>query len=564
MANWSQSHFLQSLGWATLNSFWQMALLWCVYLAINSVFKISSDKKYQLAVAAILSGFVWFVFTFVYYFQSSSVSSIAIFNQSVNESNSMLTVFLFSASIAYLSLLIFPSYRLFKNWQFVQRIKKEGLLKADLNYRLFVNKISAQLGISKKVFVYISELVTSPVTVGYLKPIVLLPVAALSNLSTQQVEAILLHELSHIRRYDYLVNLLVSIISTFLYFNPFVKQFIGAIEEERENCCDQLVLQYGYDKVGYASALLTLEKLSVRRHALALGAAGKNYLLNRIQKIVGMEQKKGFKRSQFAGLFAALLCIVVFNSILIIKDKNQSSSLYASMDFANPLNLLNDEGSKPDYILPTNRRADTKFWVATKAASTKKEKAIAAMHADEAQDIEPVSETNSMFISVAQDDIEASLTNEQKARVKSTVDATKKVMSDLQWKQAETAIADVLTENEKVIAKREYINELNKMVNWKNIEKKMKADYETIDWENVDSKMNNALTAIKLDSLQKTYSVVLMQLNKLTTKVNEKTEINICPLPDQSIEQIQEAKQELSSRVNTIKALRSPKKVVRL
>ena len=564
MANWSQSHFLQSLGWATLNSFWQMAFLWCIYLAINSVFKTSYHKKYQLAVAAILSGFVWFASTFVYYFNSSSVSSIAIFNQSISESNSMLNVLLISASIAYLSLLIFPSYRLFKNWEFVQRIKKEGLLKADLNYRLFVNKISAQLGITKKVFVYISELVTSPVTVGYLKPIVLLPMAALSNLSTQQVEAILLHELSHIRRYDYLVNFLVSIISTFLYFNPFVKQFIRAIEEERENCCDQLVLQYGYDKLGYASALLTLEKLSVTRHALALGAAGKNYLLNRIEKIVGMEQKKRFKKSQFAGLFAALLCIVIFNSILIIKDKQQNTGLYASLDFANPLNLLNDETSKPDYILPINRKAESNFWVATKARNTKKEKVLPVMQDGSGQFSEPILQADNMIINVAQDDIEASLTNEQKEKVKSTVDATKKVMADLQWKQAETVIADVLTEKEKVIAKQQYINELNKTVDWKNVEKKMKADYETIDWENVDTKMNNALTEMKLDSLQKTYSVVLTQLNKLTTVVKEKTEINICPLPDQSIEQIQKTKQELSSRVNTIKALRSPKKVVRL
>ena len=374
MASWSQSHFLQSLGWATLNSFWQMALLWCIYLAINSVFKTSSHKKYQLAVAAILTGFAWFTFTFIYYYNSSSVSSIAIFNQTISESNSILNIFLLSASLAYLSLLLFPSYRLFKNWQFVQRIKKEGLRKADLNYRLFVNKISAQLGITKKVFVYLSDLVTSPVTVGYLKPIVLLPVAALSNLSTQQVEAILLHELSHIRRYDYLVNFLVSIISTFLYFNPFVKQFIRAIEEERENCCDQLVLQYGYDKVGYASALLTLEKLSVTRHALALGAAGKNYLLNRIEKIVGMEQKRGFKKSQFAGLLAALFCIVVFNSILIIKDQKQITNLHASIDFANPLNILNDDASKPGYILPVNQKAEASLWAATKAPNTKKRK----------------------------------------------------------------------------------------------------------------------------------------------------------------------------------------------
>jgi beta-lactamase regulating signal transducer with metallopeptidase domain len=563
MANWSQSHFLQSLGWATVNSFWQMALLWCIYLAINSIFQITSHKKYRLAVGAILSGFVWFALTFVYFFNSSPVSTIAFFNQTISESNSMLNVFLISASIAYLSLLIFPSYRLFKNWEFVQRIKKQGLVKADLNYRLFVNKISAQLGITKKVFVYISELVTSPVTVGYLKPIVLLPVAALSNLSTQQVEAILLHELSHIRRYDYLVNFLVSIISTFLYFNPFVKQFIRTIEEERENCCDQLVLQYGYDKVGYASALLTLEKLSITKHTLALGAAGKNYLLNRIEKIVGMEQKKRFKKSQFAGLLAALLCIVVFNSILIIKDKNQNTGLYASIDFANPLNLLNDGSSNTGSVLPTNRKAESKFWEAT-AARTKKDKVLPTMPVGDAPVIDPFLQGNNMIVNVAQDDIEASLTNEQKEKVKLTMDATKKVMADLQWKQAETVIADVLNEKEKAIAKQQYITELNKSVDWKNVEKKMKAEYETINWEDVDIKMNNALTAIKLDSLQKTYSVVLTQLNKLSTEVKEKTEISVCPLPDQSIEQIQRTRQELSSRVNTIKALRSPKKVVRL
>lgn len=561
MASWSQSQFLQSLGWATLNSFWQMALLWCIYLAINSVFKTSSHKKYQLAVGAIITGFVWFAFTFVYYYNSTSVSSIALFNQTISESNSMLNIFLLSASVAYLSLLIFPSYRLFRNWKFVQKIKKEGLKKAELNYRLFVNKISAQLDITKKVLVYISELVSSPVTVGYLKPIILLPAAALSNLSPQQVEAILLHELSHIRRYDYLVNFLVNIISTFLYFNPFVKLFTRAIEEERENCCDQLVLQFGYDKVGYASALLTLEKLSATRHALALGATGKNYLLSRIEKIVGMEQKKGFRRNQFAGLLAALFCIVVFNSILIIKDRKQKAPLYASMEFANALNLLNEGDSKADYVIPTNHKPQEKFWVANKS---NKEIAPAKIENILSPVLQPEVAANNMIINVAQDDVEAALTSEQKEKVKSTVDATKKVLGDLQWKQVETVIGEVLTDKEKVAAKKEYINELNKNVDWNNFEKNMKAKYQDIDWQNVDNKMSNALTAIQLDSLQKTYTVVLTQLNKLTTDVKEKVEVNVCPLPDQSIEQIQNTKAELSSRVNTIKALRSTKKVVRL
>lgn len=558
MANWSQSHFLQALGWATLNSFWQMALLWCIFIFANAVFKISSHKKYQLAVAAIVSGFAWFVLTFLYYLSSSVASTLALFNQTITESNSILNSFLLSASIAYLSLLIFPSYRLFRNWQFVQRIKKQGLQKADLNYRLFVQKISSQLGITKKVLVYISELVTSPVTIGYLKPVVLLPLAALSNLSAQQVEAILLHELSHIRRYDYLVNFLISIISTFLYFNPFVKLFIKTIEEERENCCDQLVLQFGYDKLGYASALLTLEKLSATRHILALGAAGKNYLVNRIEKIVGLEKKKGLKRNQFAGLFAAVLCILAFNSILIIKDKKQSNHLYASVDLTNPFNVFNENNTVQfKSIHPMKHQSENSF-----TTSTQNKKDIPVTQSNTIAEQPGLPTENSMFINVAQNDVDASLTKEQKDKVKTTVNATKKILGNLEWKQVEKVIADVLTEKEKVVIKQEYLKQLEKSVNWKNIEQNMKAQYQNIDWDKVDDKMNNALVSIQLDSLQKTYTIALTQLNKIA--IEGKAEINVCPLPDQSVEQIQKAREELSSRVNMIKALRSDKKVVRL
>ena len=123
MANWSQSHFLQSLGWATLNSFWQIALLWCLFCLVNHLFKLPSFRKYQLSVAAMFAGFAWFVITFIYFYQSTSVSVISFFNQSIEDTNTFLNVALISASVAYLGLLCFPSYRLFCNWQFVQRIK---------------------------------------------------------------------------------------------------------------------------------------------------------------------------------------------------------------------------------------------------------------------------------------------------------------------------------------------------------------------------------------------------------------------------------------------------------
>src|SRR5215217_1957370 len=309
MANWSQSHFLQALGWATLNSFWQMALLWCLFLGASHLFNLSSNKKYQLSVLAIAIGFAWFILSFIFFYRSTPIFTISIFEQAANESDSILNIFLISASVAYLSLLIFPSYRLFKNWQFVQRIQKEGLQKAGLNYRLFVQKISGHLGIGKKVFVYVSEIVKSPVTIGYIKPIILLPVAALNNLSTQQVEAVLLHELSHIKRYDYLINFIITLLQTLFYFNPFVKRFVSQIEFEREKCCDELVLQFEYDKISYASALLLLEKNMLASEVLTLAAAGKNHLLCRIEKILGLKKKPRFTFNQFAGLLASFLVV---------------------------------------------------------------------------------------------------------------------------------------------------------------------------------------------------------------------------------------------------------------
>ncbi|HEU4471928.1 MAG TPA: M56 family metallopeptidase [Flavisolibacter sp.] len=563
MANWSQSHFLQSLGWATLNSFWQMALLWCIYLGISHLVKITPHKKYQLSVLAIAGGFAWFLFTFFYYYQSSPVSTISFFNQTVNENSSLLQVLLFSASVAYLLLLVFPSYRLYQNWRFVQRIKIRGLQKAELNYRLFVQKVSAQLGIRAKVFVYVSELVKSPVTIGYLKPIVLLPVAALNHLSTQQVEAILLHELSHIRRYDYLVNFMMSIVCTILYFNPFIKQFMRNIEEERETCCDQLVLQFGYDKVSYASALLTLEKLSAQQQVLAMCATGRNFLLSRIEKIVGMEKKKRFKLNHFAGILAALFCILIFNSVLIIREKKESSDY--SLAFENRMSPFIFDNEQPAKEEPLTRPFQTAK--ADVAAATSDEPEIVVLTeaslAVDAPVLQPPG-TNPVFINVAFDENAALLTSEQKKNVESAVDATKKILTSMQWKEVETCIADAMSEGEKAKARETYKKLIEQSVNWENVEQNMKAKYEDLDWQKINLNMANALTVIELDSLQKSYTTILAKLDKAVADACVKSKISVSPLPDLSIEDIRRSSEELRRTLDTIRTIRNPKAVIRL
>ena len=566
MAVWSQSHFLQSLGWATLNSFWQMALLWCLFTAINSIFKLSSEKRYLLATASIVGGFAWFTLSFTLFYSNTEVTSVSFLKQSIYRSNSIVNVFLISASVAYLILLIFPSYRLLKNWKYVQRIKREGLQKAALNYRLYVQKIAGQLGIKKKVSVYLSELVNSPVTVGFIKPIILLPVAAFNHLTIQQAEAILLHELSHIRRYDYIVNFIISIISTILYFNPFVKQFMRVIEEERENCCDQLVLHYGYDKVSYASALLTLEKTSASKQVLALGATGKKNLLGRIENIIGMEKKNRFKLNQLTGLLAAFFFIVVFNSVLIIKEEkhNNRSLTLAYNDITNPFHYFeqgDEDQPKEKLVQPTTVQYNLAV-APTKAEEKKTYKIISSSSTTpdvNLDNMEPVKDV----VNVNFDEVDGSLTEAQKEEVKNTVKDTKKVVGNLQWENIENTIADAMTEEEKANAKQEYLVQLDKTINWQNIENNLKSKYQEVDWQKIRTNLNGALTVIQLDSLEKTYTLVLNELDKVKADACNKSKISINPLPDQSVEAINKSRTEIRRNLKYVQALKN-KKVIKL
>lgn len=555
MTGWSGSQFLQALGWATLNSFWQMAFLWCVFAGVSYLLKLSATKKYQASVAAMLVGFAWFLITFLSYYQSST-NTFAFFENTVTHSNSLLQICLFSASIAYLLLLAFPALRLFKNWQFLQLIKREGLQKADLDYRLFVQKISAHLNIGKKVKLVVSELISSPLTIGYLKPVILLPVAALNNLSASQVEAILLHELSHIRRYDYLVNFAISIIHTLLYFNPFAKAFMDIVEAERETCCDEMVLQFGYNKVDYASALLHLQKASSKHVVLALGAAGKQNLLKRIEKIVGMEKKKTFKLVQLAPLLAATFCVLIFNSILIIKDSKVGlpDVSYAYEQTFLPWQLNNN--SKGREIVPATNKPELQQFqnsVAITPAQIKIDIYNSAPR-ESAEMQEPVPPVTEHIMPVKFDDAEGHLTKEEVENVETAVAATKKVVGALQWKEIDASLAEVLNRKEKAMVKQEYLHELEN-INWSNIEQNLKAGYDKLDWPSINENVSKAMAEVKLDSLQTIYSIALTELLKMEKEFKLKSKTKSSALPDASVQEIKIAKEVLRRNIEDRKSV---------
>ncbi len=172
-----------------------------------------------------------------------------------------------------------------------------------------VARLAARLGVSRAVRVCSSGLTRVPAVAGWLAPVVLLPASAVTGLSRSQLEAVLAHELAHVRRHDYLVNLLQTLIETLLFYHPGVWWLGARIREEREHCCDDLAVAACGSAPLYAEALLSMERLR-RAPELALALTGGS-LLARVERLLA-------PRSQAAELFPRWLAGMSAVAIVLV------------------------------------------------------------------------------------------------------------------------------------------------------------------------------------------------------------------------------------------------------
>ena len=153
--------------------------------------------------------------------------------------------------------------------------------------------LAKRLGIERAVELIESVQVSVPVTFGFLKPSILVPLGLLANLPADQVETILLHELAHIRRNDYLMNLLLHLTEAVFFFNPGVRWIASLIREEREACCDDMVLLGTADRNSYFDALVAFGEFAIGRQRYGLQLSkDKTDLLWRIRRMLNQENKK--------------------------------------------------------------------------------------------------------------------------------------------------------------------------------------------------------------------------------------------------------------------------------
>jgi GWxTD domain-containing protein len=194
------------------------------------------------------------------------------------------------------------------------------------------HRIARRIEVTGPIRLLHSALVQVPTVIGWLRPVVLIPLGCLSGLSPNQVEAILAHELAHIRRRDYLVSVLQSIVEALLFYHPAVWWVSRHIRREREHCCDDLAVQYTGDAFSYARALSLLEENRSALPTIALGANG-GILTMRIKRLLGC--KESAAAPQLVAL--TLLGIVITATCVCITTAARAQNAPKAASAAEPL-----------------------------------------------------------------------------------------------------------------------------------------------------------------------------------------------------------------------------------
>ena len=189
-------------------------------------------------------------------------------------------------------------------WQ-VRQLARANHLPVSKEVMDLFERVKQRLNINKMIQLVQTKEILVPSVIGHLKPIILLPIGLINGLSNDQVEAILLHELSHIKRHDFLVNIIQSIVEVLYFFNPFMWIISKAIRDEREHACDDTAISSGISAPVYAQTLAGVFNYAIKRQQFAMSFASKNKLtLKRIQRIMKNQSNNNNK------LLATMLFVI--------------------------------------------------------------------------------------------------------------------------------------------------------------------------------------------------------------------------------------------------------------
>jgi bla regulator protein BlaR1 len=358
LQQWFSGEALKAIGWTLIHSLWQGLLAAVIAGVVIITTKRSVARlRYNLLGAVLILFIITTVITFTQQFKDAVAEGKAFAGSNIQVTETSFTAINYEATspaalttldrfVTYfntnadLFVLIWAIFffvhciKLMAGLAGVQRIRnyKTHLSPGEWSEKL--DHLSRLIGIKRSVSLFQSQLVKVPVAIGFFKPVILVPLGLLSNLPPEQVETILLHELAHIRRKDYLVNILQRFSEAAFFFNPALLWISSLVRQEREACCDDIVVANTSSKGNYLEALVSFQEYSLASQGYAMAISSKrHYLLNRVRRMITRENKK-LNSMEKVLLMAGLLAITAFTFIPkqeANNKKKESSTVSASV-----------------------------------------------------------------------------------------------------------------------------------------------------------------------------------------------------------------------------------------
>jgi beta-lactamase regulating signal transducer with metallopeptidase domain len=312
--------FLEALGWSLIDSFWQAGAVWIFYsiLTLNGK-KFTAAVRHNLAVSGMITSSILFFITLAFNYRSalhdeSLFGMYKIFEEGIPDIpfqyNFIIGIVPY-LSFVYLLVFFIFSVKMVTQFRVSKTVINKAVIPPAEHLIQQLDQLISILGINRTVRLWLSEKIESPLTVGIIKPLILLPAAALNHLTNTQIEAVIAHELVHIRRNDYLVNLLLTITELLFFFNSFSMTMLETAKKERENSCDDEVLALGFDPYDYSEALYLLGKYQTANNSqltIAATGGGKKFLLQRIKRLLKLSHPSP---SLFKPVTVFFLCLAV-------------------------------------------------------------------------------------------------------------------------------------------------------------------------------------------------------------------------------------------------------------
>ncbi|HEV3324169.1 MAG TPA: M56 family metallopeptidase [Puia sp.] len=309
--NFIPDNIIRAVCWTLLHSLWQGLILAVVAGAVM-VFtrKAKSTTRYNLLGILVLAFLVVSGYTFSHELRLPSGTEVAVPKvataadvavpvvvvheapglRDVSPLESLVRYFNEHASMVVVIWFIIAMARFVKvlsSLVYAQRIRHYGTVAAPAEWQERVGELLGQLSRNRHVLLLESKLIQVPAVVGFLKPVILVPVGMLAQLPADQVESILLHELAHICRRDYLFNVVQYLVDTLFFFNPALLWVSSLIRTERENCCDDVAIRETRSRRQLIEALLSFHEYQKKTRGYTLAFAGKDGgVVKRVERIV--------------------------------------------------------------------------------------------------------------------------------------------------------------------------------------------------------------------------------------------------------------------------------------